>query len=144
MHARRIGLGVDGHGLDAEFFAGANDPQRDLSTIGDEHFLKHGLLRCGSGKEGLRRCFGIDQKESLAIFHGLGAFRQNLGDAPVHLRLNLVHQLHCFHDTQDLPFFHVIPFFDIGVGIGRRGTIERADDWRRNRDLTGGVLDRLR
>ncbi len=123
--------------LQARMTRSAISPRLATST-----FLNTRLLRYGSGKEGLRCGFRIDQEERLAIFHGLGAFHQNLRDAPVHLRLNLVHQLHCFDDTQDLSFFHVIPFFDIGVGIGRRGTIERANDRRRDRDLTGGVLDR--
>ena len=38
----RIHCGVDGHRRHAKFLAGANDAQRDLAPIGDEHLAKHG------------------------------------------------------------------------------------------------------
>ena len=37
----RVGLGVDGDGLDAELAAGAQDAQRDLAAVGDEDLLEH-------------------------------------------------------------------------------------------------------
>ncbi len=41
---RRIAVGraVDGDDFDAEILAGADDPQGDLTTIGDEDALEHG------------------------------------------------------------------------------------------------------
>jgi hypothetical protein len=42
MKARRIGLGKNRHGLNAEFLAGAIHPERDFTTIGYQHFLEHG------------------------------------------------------------------------------------------------------
>jgi len=44
--------------------------------------MMSGLLRSG---------VGIDQEEPLAVLDGLGAFRQDFGDAPIHFRLDLVH-----------------------------------------------------
>ena len=41
VQALAIGLGVDGHGLNAELAAGGDDPHRDLSTIGDQDLRKH-------------------------------------------------------------------------------------------------------
>jgi hypothetical protein len=43
-----IGFGVDRNGFDAELFAGADHPKGDFSTIGNQHFLKHRILRRGS------------------------------------------------------------------------------------------------
>ena len=42
-HVQRVlvGLGVDGHGLDAELAAGADDAQRDLAAVGDQDLLEH-------------------------------------------------------------------------------------------------------
>src|SRR6266581_516531 len=37
-----VGLGMDDHGLDAEFAAGALDAQGDLTPVGDQDFLEHG------------------------------------------------------------------------------------------------------
>jgi hypothetical protein len=43
LHMQRInvGLGIDGDGSDAEFFAGANDTEGDLAPVSDEDFAKH-------------------------------------------------------------------------------------------------------
>ena len=38
-----IGLGVDSHGRDAHFLAGADDAQRDFAAVGNEDFLEHSL-----------------------------------------------------------------------------------------------------
>ncbi len=42
-HVQRVavGLGIDGHGGNAEFLAGANHAQGDFTAIGDENFAKH-------------------------------------------------------------------------------------------------------
>ena len=37
----RVGLGVDGHGRDAELAAGADDAHGDLAAVGDEDLLEH-------------------------------------------------------------------------------------------------------
>ena len=36
-----VGLGIDGHGLDAELAARHDDAHRDLAAVGDQDFLKH-------------------------------------------------------------------------------------------------------
>ena len=38
--AVRIGLAVHDHGLDAQLAARADDPQRDLTSIGDEDLIE--------------------------------------------------------------------------------------------------------
>ena len=43
MEAVAVGLGVDGHRLDAEFFAGADNAEGDFSPVGDEDLTKHNL-----------------------------------------------------------------------------------------------------
>ncbi|MNL61774.1 hypothetical protein D3C87_1857360 [compost metagenome] len=44
-----VGVGVNGHRGDAEFLAGADHPEGDLSTVGDEHFRKHVWISYSQG-----------------------------------------------------------------------------------------------
>ena len=37
VQRRAVGVGVDGDGLDAELAAGADDADRDLAAVGDQH-----------------------------------------------------------------------------------------------------------
>jgi hypothetical protein len=37
-----VRLTVDGDGLDAQLATRPDDPQRDLTAVGDQHLLKHG------------------------------------------------------------------------------------------------------
>jgi hypothetical protein len=39
-----VGLRVDGDRLDAEFAARVNDPQRDLTPVGDQDLFEHALV----------------------------------------------------------------------------------------------------
>jgi hypothetical protein len=105
MAARRIGLGEDRDGLDAEFLAGLNDPERDFTTISDQDFLEHAGTPMWTEGSWLGRGCRIDKEERLAIFHRLGAFGQNFNDPSIDLRLDFVHQLHRFNDAQDLSLF---------------------------------------
>ena len=41
VQAVAVGLAIDGDGADAHFATGANDPQGDFTTVGDEDFLEH-------------------------------------------------------------------------------------------------------
>ena len=45
LHMERIHirLGIHGQRFDAEFLAGADDPEGDLAAVGDEDFLEHEL-----------------------------------------------------------------------------------------------------
>ena len=49
-HMKRVTVGgrVDGDGLDAHFEARADDAYRDLASIGDENFVKHGITSSGA------------------------------------------------------------------------------------------------
>ncbi len=40
----RIGRGINGDGLDAHIAARADNTDRDLAAIGDEHFIEHGAF----------------------------------------------------------------------------------------------------
>jgi hypothetical protein len=46
-HVQRVavGLAVDGDGANAQFLAGADDPQGDFAAIRDEDFVKHAVGR---------------------------------------------------------------------------------------------------
>ncbi len=41
MEGLDVRLGIDRQGLDTHFAAGANDPERDFTAIGDENLLNH-------------------------------------------------------------------------------------------------------
>ena len=41
MQRVRIGRGIDGDGLDAHIAARADNTDRDLAAVGDEHFIEH-------------------------------------------------------------------------------------------------------
>src|SRR5688572_8486452 len=43
---KRLGvrLRMDGHGFEVEHAASADDPQRDLAAIGDQHLVDHGAV----------------------------------------------------------------------------------------------------
>ncbi len=47
VQAGGVGFRMDGDGLDAELFTGADDPKGDLSAIGYQNFLEHAVTpRC--------------------------------------------------------------------------------------------------
>ena len=43
LHVQRINIGfrINCQGANAQFLAGANNPQGDLAAVGDENFLEH-------------------------------------------------------------------------------------------------------
>src|SRR5262249_55177357 len=51
-----VGLAVDGHDLDAQVAAGANDAQRDLPTVGDQNALEHREALSLWDRPGTARC----------------------------------------------------------------------------------------
>ena len=54
-----VGLRVDGDHLDAQLLAGADDPQRDLTTVGHQNTLKHRQTwSSATGHAGLTRNMG--------------------------------------------------------------------------------------
>ena len=92
MEGVDIRFGIDGHGANAEFLAGTNNPQGNLPPIGDKDFLEHE--------------FGdpvalADPEENLTEFNRLSIFRHNFHDLAGNLSLDLVHDLHRFDDTDN-------------------------------------------
>ncbi len=85
MEACRIGFGKDCHGFNAEFLAGTNHPERDLTAIGYQHFLKHASTPMQVEGRGLGRGSRVDEEECLTILHRLGAFSQNLRHPSIYL-----------------------------------------------------------
>ena len=45
LHVHRVGirLGIDGHGADVQFLAGADDANGNFSAIGYQNFFKHAV-----------------------------------------------------------------------------------------------------
>ena len=74
MQGVLVGLGIDRHGLDAQFAAGADDAQRDFTTVRDEDLVEHG--RSG-------RSADLDGKQALAELHGLAVLDVDAGDFAV-------------------------------------------------------------
>src|SRR5205085_6798845 len=57
--------------------------------------------RAGSRSTRLASALGVDQEQRLAVLDGLPVVDENLGDAPAHLGLDLVHELHRLDDAED-------------------------------------------
>ena len=102
METFQVGLGIDGDGLDPEFFAGSDDPEGDFAAIGDEDFLEHCLT--------VDRIFGrlrapvlclFDAKKNLPELDRLSVFRTYLRNDAGDLGLDLIHHLHRFNDAND-------------------------------------------
>jgi hypothetical protein len=44
-----VSLGINGNRWNFQFFAGSNDPQRDLAAVGNQNFIKHNYFTRKSG-----------------------------------------------------------------------------------------------
>ena len=44
MEAFTVGSGIDCNGTDIHLLAGADDPQRDFTPVGDQDFLEHDVV----------------------------------------------------------------------------------------------------
>ena len=91
MKAIDIGLRINGHRLDAQFSAGANDAKSNFAAIGDQNFFKHG----GVAEELLEAEEGLSKLHRLAIFGT--DFRNDTRD----LGLDLVHDFHGFDNADN-------------------------------------------
>src|SRR5512134_1937536 len=87
-----------------------------------------------------------DAEERLAELHGGGVLDEDLGDRPVGLRLDLVHELHRLDDAERLALLHLRADVDERRRLGRRRPVERADERRVHDDarLVGGLRVGLR
>ena len=112
-----VGLGVDGDGFDAHFAAGAQDTQRDFSTVGNQHFLEHGGF-----PQGL-----FDDEEGFVVFDRLSVLDEDFHDFTAKVGFDAVEHFHGFDDADGVARLDVVAEFDEGVGIGRGGVVEGAD-----------------
>ncbi len=46
VHRIAVGIGIDGHALDAHLLERAGDTHGDLAAVGDQYRLKHGRCPC--------------------------------------------------------------------------------------------------
>src|SRR5689334_14458256 len=53
-----------------------------------------------------------DGEQRLAVFHGLSILHETFDDLACGVRLDLIHQLHRFHDAKDLPVFDAVAGLD--------------------------------
>jgi hypothetical protein len=44
-----VSLGIDGDRWNPQFFASPDNPQRDLTAVGNQDFIKHGYFTRNSG-----------------------------------------------------------------------------------------------
>src|ERR1700693_6364631 len=82
-------------------------------------------------------------EELLSVFDRLPAAGIDLDDLPLHVRFDLVHELHGLDDAEDLSPGDLLPHLGEGVGFGRRSAIEGPDD-RRSDDVEAFLLLFLR
>ena len=124
-----VGRGVHGDGLDAQFFAGAQDAQRYFAAVGDDEFFEHGLF---------------DDEQGLAELNRIAVLRHDGGDLAALVGLDLVHHLHGLDDAQHLADLDLIADVDEGLGARRRRRIEGAHHGRRHHMFIGARLGALR
>lgn len=115
-HMQRIPVGGRIHGdcSNAQLLAGPNDPQGDLPPISDQDLIEHASAFVAREGESTQ----VDQKQGLIVFDGLSVLHQDLDDGPLGVSLDLVHELHGFDNAQDLTGSDLLPFGNVGVGIG--------------------------
>ena len=102
-----VGLAEDGDGFDAEVVAGADDPQGDLTAVGDQDALEHGH----SGPAGRLRTAADRTRR-------LGVFDQHFRDDAGALGVNLVEDLHRFDVADDRVGRDSRADFDEGTALG--------------------------
>ena len=90
-----VGFGENGDCLEAQLPAGADDPQGDLSAVGDEDFRNHGALACG-----------LDGEQFLAEFDRLAVLGEDLDDRSLDVGFDLIHELHRLHNAERLTLFN--------------------------------------
>src|SRR5689334_25369526 len=73
-----------------------------------------------------------DREELLAVLDGLAVARVHGEDLALDVRLDLVHQLHRLDDAEDLALRDALADLRERIRLGRRRTIERSDDRRRD------------
>jgi hypothetical protein len=100
VQAVAIGLRVNGHRLDAQILAGADDANGDFASIGDQDFLEHITWDTSMRTNG---------EQGLSVLHRSASLHQLGHHGSGNLALDFVHQLHRFDDAHHLPRFHCIP-----------------------------------
>src|SRR5260221_848506 len=85
------------------------------------------------------RTSDLDGKQRFPVFDGLSVLRIDLGDHALHVRFDLVHQLHRLDDAEDLPLRDPVAYLHERLRLGIRRAVERADD-RRGDDVLAGVF----
>src|SRR5699024_6752322 len=73
-----------------------------------------------------------------SVLHGLAVFHVDLLHCPVKVALDLVHQLHGFHDGHDLSFLYCRSDRHIGIRILCRSCVECSHQGALH-DLAGGL-----
>ncbi len=119
MQRITIDFAVHSDGADAHLFACPDDPTRNLAAIGDQDLAKasyavsHTIAdrRFPIAKFRFllnrqlpidnRKCLSSDSKKRLPVLDGLTVLDINLDNFTGGFRLNLVHQLHRFDNTDD-------------------------------------------
>src|SRR5262249_33529879 len=69
-------------------------------------------------------------EQLLSVLHRLAVLGEDLHDFAVHVRLDLVHQLHRLDNAKDLAFAHLVADGDERLRLGIRRAIKRPDDRR--------------
>ncbi len=104
---------MNGHCLDPELFAGAQDPQGNFTAVGDDYFVQHGW-----------RLPLFDDEQRLVEFDGLTIFNQDRFDHTGLVRLDLVHHFHGFDDTQGIADIDVLTDFHERLGFRAGGAVK--------------------
>ena len=97
---------MDSYGLDTHFFTGADNAQCDFAAVGDEYFIEQGRLAWANFQKWL------------VVFDWLSIIDEELDDFAADLGRDLIHNLHCFDDTDGLSVIDCTAFADEGGCFG--------------------------
>ena len=84
-------------------------PQRNLATVGDQDFFKH-----GNACDGL-----LNMEQGLTVLNRLSVVTQNAGNGAGLVGLDLIEDLHGLNDADGFAFFDHRANFHKGLGARR-------------------------
>ena len=102
LHVKRVfvGSGIDGHGFDAHFSAGADHADRDFAAVGNEYSTEHGLQLS-------------DAHQRFVEFGHRGVFFEHFENFAVKGRRDFAHHFHRFDEADRVTLMYGVAGLDV-------------------------------
>ena len=102
LHVERVfvGSGIDGHGFDAHFSAGADHADRDFAAVGNEYSTEHGLQLS-------------DAHQRFVEFGHRGVFFEYFENFAVKGRRDFAHHFHRFDEADRVALMYGVTSLDV-------------------------------